>query len=265
MASLAQRWLRSIPTVKELGLRASVLASELTTEPADRVAEALEEVALGTEQADDRAREVLAALMPTLTDPAQAELVERLRGLAQERSLFALARLLRKRGGLRDGAHEVPEPGARHPGNMPQGRVLTLGERKALARGRDRFMLDRLLRDPHPQVIRNILGNPRITEDDVVRLAARRPTFPDVQAEIAKSPRWGVRQRVRLALVQNPFTPPAISVPLLPLLVRGELFQVLDATDIPPIVRAGAVELLERRPPIPEPEEPEPPDPTEMN
>lgn len=257
MSSLAARWLRGIPSLKELQLRAAVLAADLSREPLGEVADALEVVALSTEQADERAREVMAALMPTLTDPKNGALLEGLRELAQERSLFALARLLRKRGGLRDGAHDVPEPEERHPGNMPQGRSLTLGERKALARGRDRFMLDRLLRDPHPQVIRNVLTNPRITEDDVVRLAARRPTFPDVQAEIAKSARWGVRQRVRVALIQNPYTPPGIAVPLLPLLVRGELLSVMDAMDVPPIVRAGALELLDRRPPIREPPEPE--------
>src|SRR5205814_396625 len=88
---------------------------------------------------------------------------------------------------------------------------------------------------------------PRITEDDVVRLAAKRPTFPDVQAEIAQSPKWSVRVRVRLALVQNPFTPPAISVPLLPMLVRPELDQVMAATDVPPIVRSAVEERHDDR------------------
>lgn len=224
---------------------------DMTVHPLDEVAEALEEVAMLAEQADPRAREALAAALPTLTDPVKDDFVGTLRTAAQESGHFALARLLRRRAGLRDGAHEVPEPNVRHPGEARVGRALTLGERKALARARNRDVLDRLLRDPHPHVIRNILENPRITEADVVRLAARRPTYPDVQSEIARSARWGVSPRVRLALVQNPYTPPSISVPLLPLLIRPELDQVRAAADLPPIVRSAAVELLGRRPPIP--------------
>ena len=64
-----------------------------------------------------------------------------------------------------------------------RGRPLTLGERKSLARRPDRAMLDRLLHDPHPDVIRRLLRNPRLTEDDVVRLAARRPGRPEVLVE----------------------------------------------------------------------------------
>jgi hypothetical protein len=238
-------------------LRAGLVGSEIASYPEAEVADALEEIALLAEQADTRAREVLGAAMPLLTDPSRDALVTSLRSEAHERGLFALARLLRRRTGIRDGAHEVPEPAERHPNESRYGRPLTLGERKALARNNNRDMLDRLLRDPHPHVIRNILPNPRITEDDIVRLAAKRPTFPDIQAEISKSAKWSVRQRVRMALVQNPYTPPSIAVPILSLLVRPELEQVVAATDIPPIVRGAALELLGRRPPIPATDEPE--------
>lgn len=257
LSDLAERWLKSVPTLKEMQLRAGLVGAEIASYPESEVADALEHISMLAEQADERAREVLSAAMLLLTDPAREELVSSLRAEAHARGLFALARLLRRRSGIRDGAHEVPEPGIRHPNESRYGRPLTLGERKSLARNQNRDMLDRLLRDPHPHVIRNILANPRITEDDIVRLAAKRPTFPDIQAEIAKSPKWSVRQRVRMAIVQNPYTPPSIAVPILSLLVRPELGQVAAATDIPPIVRGAALELLDRRPPIAPLAEPE--------
>jgi len=255
--SLATRWLTCVPALRETQFRTTLLSSDVGGLPLPEVAEALEQICLLAEQADPRAREVLAAAVPSLTDPAREELVLALRVEAHERGHFALARLLRRRTGLADGAHEVPDPAERHPGASPVGRPLTLGERKAMARAGNRDVLDRLLRDPHPLVIRNILANPRIVEDDVVRLAARRPTYPDVQAEIARSARWGIRPRVRMAIVQNPFTPPTISVPLVGLLIRPELDQVIAAMDLPPIVRGAALELLGRRPPIPLKEAPE--------
>ncbi|HVY44664.1 MAG TPA: hypothetical protein VHB21_02250, partial [Minicystis sp.] len=122
----------------------------------------------------------------------------------------------------------------------------------ALARRSSRVALDRLLRDPHPVVIHNVLLNPRLTEEDVVRLAARRPAYADVLVEIARHPDWSQRARVRRALVQNPFTPAEVAVPLVRLLIRPELREVLAAPDVPAIVRAAAKELLERRPPVPE-------------
>jgi hypothetical protein len=101
-------------------------------------------------------------------------------------------------------------------------------------------------------VVQNLLGNPRLTEDDVLRMAARRPAYPRVIGEIARHPRWSQRARVRLAIVQNPGSPVDLSVPLVRLLTRAELREVLAAADVPAVVRAAAGELLERRPPVPE-------------
>lgn len=243
--------------MKDVGLRIQLVANDLASLDVTEVAEALEATCMLAEQAEPRARDVLSAAMPTLTDPARDALIAQLRESAQENGRLALARFLRRRARPAAFPEPAAEPDQRHPGESRVGKALTLGERKTLARSRDRFLLDRLLRDPHPAVIRNVLANARITEDDVVRLAARRPTFPDVQAEIARHVRWSIRPRVRLALVQNPFTPPSIAVPLLSLLVRPELDQVLGATDIPAIVRGAALDLLERRPPVPPPDEPQ--------
>jgi hypothetical protein len=248
-AGLADRWRRAVPSLRETALRAAFLRSELLGANPDAAAEALDRLADGAEQADPVARDVLAAAFPTLTDPAHAGWVEGLRETAQERSLLALARLLRRRR-----VSEAPGPDnpATRPLRTPPGaRALTLGERKALARRPTRLQLDRLLADPHPAVIRALLGSPRITEDDVMRMAARRPAYPDVLAEIARTPQWIRYARVRMALVQNPDTPAEVAVPLCGLLIKPELRQVVAAVDVPAIVRAAAIELLQRRPPSP--------------
>jgi hypothetical protein len=75
-----------------------------------------------------------------------------------------------------------------------------------------------------------------------------------VLIEIARHPEWSTRGRVRRALVQNPFTPGDVAVPLVRLLIRPELVEVMNAPAVPSIVRAAAKELLERRPPVPEKE-----------
>ena len=80
--------------------------------------------------------------------------------------------------------HRVPDYG--------RGRPLTLGERKSLARKPDRRMFDRVLRDPHPDVIALLLQNPRLTETDVVRLCSRRPGVAEVLSRVFAS-RWSLR------------------------------------------------------------------------
>lgn len=251
--SIADRWLAAIPTFRETAFRVATLRSGVESLAMEDVADALESIAALAEQADPRAREVLTALTPSLADPDLDARVAELRQLAQDRRLFALARMLRRRD--RPSAHQPPEPEERGTVDLP-GRTLTLGARKMLARGHDRDQLDRLLRDPHPLVIKNLLVNPRITEGDVVRLAAKRPTYPDVQAEIARSERWSVRPRVRLALAQNPYTPTTISVPTLALLLRHEIHEIAHSPELPSVVRAAALDLLDRRPPIAAEEDP---------
>ena len=118
-------------------------------------------------------------------------------------------------GQSRKCARPLTEPENVPPPDYGRGRPLTLGERKSLARRPDRAMLERLLGDPHPLVIKRVLANPRLTEDfqTVLRLAAKRPCRPDVLAEIARAPRWAHSARVRLALILNPGTPLEIATP----------------------------------------------------
>lgn len=245
---LEQRWMRIVPSLRDAEMRIRWLRLELEQSGLDQAAAAMEQIAAGAEQADERAREVLAAAAPTLADPTWTLRLDALRGEATRRGHLALARLLRQRVPAPPGPAETPDgpPLA----TTAAGRPLTLGERKAYARRPDRFMLDRLLRDRDPTVIRNVLGNPRITEDDVVRLAARRPNVAVVLEEVARHAKWSASLRVRRALVLNPHTPAAVAVPILSLLLRHELVEVTEATSLPALIRAAAIELLERRPPI---------------
>ncbi|EYF05544.1 hypothetical protein [Chondromyces apiculatus] len=235
--------------MKEVELRVAVLRRDVLDTQAEELAQALDTVCGAAEQADPVAREILGAVMPTLTDVTLVERFDALRAIASAEALLPLGRLLRRPRSSPE-VRERSSTDERLLATSRSGRVLTLGERRALARRPSRAALDALMRDPHPLVIRNLLGNPRVTEDDVIRMAARRPVATEVSVEIARHPRWSQRSRVRMALVQNPGSPPEIAVPLVRLLIRPELLQVAAAPDVPRQVRAAAAELLERRPPL---------------
>ncbi len=219
------------------------------TSPSE-LAPALEIVCFRAEQAEPRAREWLVSLVDAVTgaDPDLRAAVQRLREEAAGESHLALERVLRAPPSI-PAYGDLPDPNKVRSPDYGKGRPLTLGERKSLARRPDREMLARLLLDPHPEVIRRLLANPRLTEDDVVRLASKRPCRPDVIAEIARSEKWMHRARVRFSIVLNPVTPPEISGPVVSLLMRQELKLVAETTAVPRVVRALCLEHLARRPP----------------
>ena len=138
---------------------------------------------------------------------------------------------------------ESPEAPLAPPLTM-SGRPLTLGERKALARGSRRDLLDRLMRDPAPAVIRVLLQNPHLTERDVVTIAARRPQAPEIQQEIARSRRWISRYAVKVALVLNPYTPTDLAMSLVGFLQEPELRIVAEEGTLREIVREAARKRL---------------------
>lgn len=251
MASpLESKFRRVIPRLREAAARAAYLRSEIETRDPMAIAVALDGICGASEQADPIARDVLAAIVILLRDATLEERFALIRRLSAENALLPLGRLLRRPAPRADTSDEDAAP--QRIATAKDGRPLTLGERRALARRPTRAALDKVLLDPHPMVIRNVLGNPRLTEDDVLRLIARRPAIPGAIAEVARHPSWSQRARLRMAILQNPGAPPDISVPLVRLLVRPELMRLLHAPDVPTVVRAAAKEMLERRPPVPE-------------
>jgi hypothetical protein len=240
--------IRGTLSLAEAGYRVAHLRELLSGSPPSALAPLLEIVCARAEQAEPRAREWLVSFVDAITggEPELRVALQRLREEVAAESHLALARILRAPAGM---PVEVPDPNKVRTPDYGKGRPLTLGERKSLARRPDREMMSRLLLDPHPEVIRRLLANPRLTEDDVVRLASKRPCRPDIIVEVARSEKWIHRSRVRLSIVLNPSTPSEIAAPVASLLMRQELKLVAESTSVPRVVRALCLEHLERRPP----------------
>ena len=122
---------------------------------------------------------------------------------------------------------------------------LPLGQLKQTARlTRNPDELAKLAVVAEPSVIRNVLINPRLTEDLVVRIAARRPARPEPLVEIWRSSRWSVRPHVRKALVFNPYLPPEVGAKIVPLLSGAELRELAEDRGVHPTIREQARVLL---------------------
>ena len=126
----------------------------------------------------------------------------------------------------------------------PQGKPLTLGERKSLARSHRRDLLIALCKDPHPDVVRILLGNPHLTEADAVRIASLRPAVAASLAVIAADRRWLMRPAVRRALVWNPSTPLDIAVRMTTLLRAADLAELASNETVAVALRTHAREIL---------------------
>jgi hypothetical protein len=260
--ALAASWFKRIGALQDPALRRTFAQNELYSSDASAVAEALDEVCQRVDRRRPGGRETLTAFAPTLTNLEHIDRVEAVRSAAIEEERQASARLLRcstRQHHTKNNELQQTLEGALER----EGRPLSLGERRALARQPSRSILRKLLRDPHPMVAHLVLANPRVTEEDILIMACRRPAIISVLHEVAQQ--WFHHARVRMALVLNPGSPAAISVPLLGLLVRHELAQVVNAMDISPMLRDTARQLYTLRPPLdtdelagePEPEPPE--------
>jgi len=228
--------------------------------------------ALEGEALDAQAARKLAALSPTEAVRAIADLVERPWGERERKALAALCRALtwpgrefpeERREELRAAAlgagkgvvaalltkataeRFLDEEARRADREVG---ALTLGHRKQLARACPKDTIDRLALDGDPQVIRNLLMNPRVTEALVVRIAARRPAPARVLEEVARS-RWSLRPPVRLAIALNPYSPPTVVNPLLATLSATDLRSISEDPVLHPAVREAAQSILSARDP----------------
>lgn len=236
-----KRLLLSLP---ELDLRVHWLRERLEQWPREVAAARLNQLCTESERSDATARQALLAVVCYFVALGECTLVVELRQLADSEHLLSLGRMLRL-----DGKRAMPAEKKDVP-DYGTGRELTVGERRVLARHPSRENIERLLSDPHPLVLRELLKNPYLTEEDVLRLASRRPAHMVAITALAQCPNWLCRRRIRFALVQNPGVPARITGPLLVICNRAELSEVVLNTTVRKGLRLTARELLATRPPL---------------
>ncbi|MBI3654408.1 MAG: PilZ domain-containing protein [Acidobacteria bacterium] len=126
-------------------------------------------------------------------------------------------------------------------------RHLSRVEKLLLAPKADRSERQVLLQDNDAQVIFSLLKNPRITVEEVLRIA-RSSLLSAIAAEtIAKTTIWAGNSEIRVALVHNPRTPTAIALKLLPTLPEPDIRQIAKATAVSQALRQAALRIIVNR------------------
>ena len=229
-------WLRRFQAVGDAALRRTVLREGL---------DGFDDASLIAvlHQLDRRARSGGGDARWMLTELAVSPGVIQEMPYERRTELYAAARAL----DFREVAHRFlgdrPSKRAARAADNPQ-LELASGIRKSAARARDRNLIDRLLHDRDPGVIRGLLDNPRLVERDAVKIAALRPTAPEVLQEVARHPRWSSNYRVRKALAFNPCTPTSLARQLVRTLLHQDLRALRDTGTVDSELRAEANLLL---------------------
>ncbi len=111
----------------------------------------------------------------------------------------------------------------------------------------DKELVLTLLHDPSPQVIRTLLVNRNLGEDDVLVIASRKNLPPDIFAEIARDKRWSESYPIRLALAGNPKTPLSVSISLARYLRLFDLAEMARNPLIPSVFRHKVETIVTER------------------
>ena len=123
-------------------------------------------------------------------------------------------------------------------------RSLSQMEKILLAVKADRSERALLLQDNDPRVLLSVLRNPRLTVEEVARLAKSPFLNYQIADVIVKTTQWMANNDVRIGLVNNPKTPPAFALRILPTLPIAEI-RTVARTGTSMQLKQAAIKLVQ--------------------
>lgn len=128
-------------------------------------------------------------------------------------------------------------------------RILKMGmkDRVKLAMKGDREARNILIRDPNRIVAQAVISNPRLTEQEVEKIASMRSVPEDVLRQIAINRAWMRNYQIMLKLAQNARTPIANVMTILTRLQLRDLIALSKNRNVSDAVRRQAFRLSQAR------------------
>lgn len=117
----------------------------------------------------------------------------------------------------------VPEEALKDPNLWERLRNMPRTEKAIFASKAERTERAILVQDNDPQVLFFLLKNPRLTIDEVIRLAKSPHLTYQIAELMMKNTQWFANLEVRVALIHNAKTPPAFAMRILPTLPESEV------------------------------------------
>jgi hypothetical protein len=124
---------------------------------------------------------------------------------------------------------------------------MSMKDRVKLAMKGDREARNILIRDPNRIVSQAVINNPRITEQEVEKIAAMRTVPDDVLRQIAINRQWARHYMIAHNLARNPRTPIGNVISILTRLQLRDLSAITKNRNVSDAVRKQALRLVQAR------------------
>ncbi len=142
------------------------------------------------------------------------------------------------------------EEGAQEPQNqnyLVKISLLNIGQKIKLAIMGNREARTILVKDHNRIVSKAVLKNPRLTDSEVVLISQSKVVSDDILREIAENRKWARLYQVKLALVNNPKTPPHISIALIRQLRDFDLRSLRWSKNLPGAISNAVKQVMQER------------------
>ncbi|HMM78868.1 MAG TPA: hypothetical protein PKC65_02480 [Pyrinomonadaceae bacterium] len=128
-------------------------------------------------------------------------------------------------------------------------RIMRMGvkDRVKLGMKGDREARNILIRDPNKLVSSAVINNPKITEQEVEKIATMRTVPEEVLRQISMNKQWGRSYMIQLSLARNPRTPLGNSMSIMNRLQLRDLQGLTKDRNVPEAVRKHALRLVTAR------------------
>jgi hypothetical protein len=114
---------------------------------------------------------------------------------------------------------------------------VALGQKIAVARQASARVAAALIAEGNPRVVEAALGNPLLTEAQILKLLAKEKLPAAVILSLARHERWSSFPNVRLALLRHPQTPLESALRILPNISPGDLRALRKSKSLPSALR----------------------------
>lgn len=122
---------------------------------------------------------------------------------------------------------------------------LNMAQKMKLALSGNKSARELLVKDSNKLISISVLKNPRITEDEIMRVTASKGTPEDLLRFIGRNKEWVKCYGVKLGMTTNPKTPLTISIKMLDSLFEKDLQKIAKSKNIPSVLASAARRKLE--------------------
>jgi len=101
-----------------------------------------------------------------------------------------------------------------------------------------------LIKDPSRIVVAAVIKSPKITEEEILKVAQNKQANDEAIRIITINKEWLKNYSIRLALVYNPKTPPGVALRLMPYLSKKDIRDLAGSKNVSSLIGSNAKKLL---------------------